>query len=150
MNTYAISGLVKKRAEIAGDIENAQDALKKLVTDLEHLDAAILLFDPDYKIDDIKPKAFRPPEDWAKRGEMSRVILDMLRNAREPMTARDIALSLMTLRGMDQADRRAVRKMTKRTGAALRHARDRGLLESKEGPGMTVVWTLVKLPSAAK
>ena len=61
---HVISALVAKRAEVAGDIENAQEALKKLIDDLEHIDATIRLFDPDYCIEGIKPKAFRPPEDW--------------------------------------------------------------------------------------
>lgn len=36
------------------------------------------MFDPDYRIETIKPKAFRPPDDWAKRGEMTRLILGIL------------------------------------------------------------------------
>jgi hypothetical protein len=40
------------------------------------------MFEPDYQVENIKPKAFRPPEDCSKRGEMSRRILDILREAR--------------------------------------------------------------------
>ena len=62
MNTYAINALVQKRAHIAGDIENAQEHLKKLVGDLEHVDATIRLFDPDYRIEGIRPHTLRPPD----------------------------------------------------------------------------------------
>jgi hypothetical protein len=48
MNTIVLSGLVKRCAELAGDIENAHEALRKMVLALESLDATILQFDPDY------------------------------------------------------------------------------------------------------
>ena len=142
--THVISALVKRRSIIAGDIENAQETVRKLATDLEHVDATIRLFAPDYCIDGIKPNAFRPPDDWAKRGEVTRVILEMLRQANEPMTVRDVALALMTIRGLDKTDRKMVGKMTKRAGAALRHSRDKGVLRSSEGPGMFALWEVVR------
>jgi hypothetical protein len=39
MNTIVLSGLVKRRAQLAGDIENAHEAPRKMVLDLESLDA---------------------------------------------------------------------------------------------------------------
>ena len=45
MNTFVIPGLVQKRAELAGDIERTQADLERMIRELEHLDAAILLFD---------------------------------------------------------------------------------------------------------
>ena len=41
-----LSGLVCKRAELAGQIEHMQMELRKLVTDLDTIDAAIRIFDP--------------------------------------------------------------------------------------------------------
>jgi hypothetical protein len=43
---HVITALVKRRAQLAGDIELAHEALRKLVLDLENLDATILQFDP--------------------------------------------------------------------------------------------------------
>ena len=59
MNAFVLSGLVKRRAELAGDIEKTHEALRKMVLDLENIDATILQFDPDFKVETIKPKAFR-------------------------------------------------------------------------------------------
>ncbi len=92
MNAFVVSGLVKRRAELAGEIERAHEALHKMVLDLENLDATILQFEPDFRVEAIKPKAFRPPKDWSNRGQMSRIILSILRQAAEPLTSRDIAL----------------------------------------------------------
>jgi hypothetical protein len=51
----------------------AHDALRRMVIDLENLDATILQFDSNFKVESIAPKAFRPPKDWSNRGEMTRI-----------------------------------------------------------------------------
>ena len=139
---HVITALVKRRAELAGDIETTHERLHKMILDLDHLDKTLLMFDPDYRIESIKPKAFRPPEDWSKRGEMTRLILGILRQAAEPMTARDIAYQLIIERALDKDDPRLLRLMTKRVGVALRGQRDRQAVESTSGTGQTVLWTL--------
>lgn len=55
-----IPALVKRRAELAGQIEATREALRKMVLDLENLDATIQEFDPNYQMEAIRPKAFRP------------------------------------------------------------------------------------------
>ena len=37
MNAFVVSGLVKRPAELAGDIEKTHEALRKMVLDLENL-----------------------------------------------------------------------------------------------------------------
>jgi hypothetical protein len=100
VNAFVVSGLVKRRAELAGDIEKAHESLRRMVADLENLDATILQFEPDFKVETIKPKAFRPPKDWANRGEMTRIVLSILRQSTEPLTARDIAYQLLAERAL--------------------------------------------------
>lgn len=139
---HVITALVKRRAELSGDIESTQKHLQQMILDLEHLDRTLLMFDPDYRIETIKPKAFRPPADWSKRGEMTRLILGILRLAAEPMSARDVALQLMLERCLDTNDDKLVRLMAKRCGVALRGMRDRGIAQSYEGPGQLVLWSL--------
>jgi hypothetical protein len=43
---HVLTGLIAKRAELAGQIEHAQDKLRQLAIDLDHIDAAIHIFDP--------------------------------------------------------------------------------------------------------
>ena len=140
MVDYVIAGLVKRRANIAGEIERAHEQLRTLLADLEALDATILQFDPDYQVEAIKPKAFRPPKDWSNRGQMTRIVLSILRQASEPLTTRDIALELLTTRALDKSDRRLLRLMTKRVGVALRGQRDKGAVQSEQGPGQYQLW----------
>jgi hypothetical protein len=67
----------------------------------------------------IKPKAFRPPLDKAHKGEMSRLVLSILRQASEPLTSRDIALQMLIERAMDKSDQRLLGLMVKRARVAL-------------------------------
>jgi hypothetical protein len=128
MNEFVLNGLVKRRSELAGEIEAVHEALRKMVTDLENLDATIVQFDPDFKVETIKPKGFRPPSDWSNRGQMSRIILSTLRQASEPLTSRDIALQLLVERALEKSDLRLLRLMTKRVGVALRIQRENGVV----------------------
>ncbi|MFD0985657.1 hypothetical protein [Methyloligella solikamskensis] len=139
---HVITALVKKRALLAGDIENAHERLRQMVQDLENLDNTLRLFDPDYQVEAIKPKAFRPPKDWSNRGEMTRICLSILRQAAEPLTTRDIALQLLIERALDKNDQRLLRLMTKRVGVALRGQRTNGVVRSEQGPGQYVLWEI--------
>ena len=142
MNEFVLNGLVKRRAQLAGDIELAHEAVRKMVLDLESLDATILQFDPSYRVEAIKAKAFRPPKDWSNRGQMSRICLSILRQAAEPLTTRDIALQLLVERALDKSDQRLLRLMTKRVGVALRGQRGNGLVRCDQGPGQYMLWRL--------
>lgn len=141
-----ISALVKKRAELAGDIENAQAKLHQMILDLEHLDQALALFDPTYEIASIKPRGFRPPPDWARRGEMTRLIMHILRKAPEPMTSRDVAMQIMVERAMDTNEKKLLQLMGKRVGVALRTLRQKGGVRSEQGSGMYLVWSVDSEP----
>ncbi len=113
-----------------------------MILDLEKLDATLLMFDPDYDIPSIKPKVFRPPDDWSKRGEMTRLCLGILRKAIEPLTSRDIAFQLIAERALDKDDPRLLRLMTKRVGVALRLQRDKEVVTSCQGPGQYRLWEI--------
>jgi hypothetical protein len=45
-DTFAISALVRKRAELAGLVDHARAELDALTANLGHLDATLRLFDP--------------------------------------------------------------------------------------------------------
>jgi len=142
MTDYVMTGLVKRRAELAGEIDATQEKLRSLIRDLEHLDATLHIFDPDIQIAAIKPRTFRPPEDWSHRGQMTRLILNVLRQTTEPMTTRDIAVQIMSERALDQDDLRLVRLMAKRCGVALRGLRDKKTVIATQGPGQFMLWEL--------
>ena len=140
---HVLSALARKRGELAGEAAALRARLAQIATDLAHVDATIRLFDPDYDLADIRAKRPRGP-DVARPGEMSRFVLDALREATEPLSTPTIAARLMTERGMNQGSRNAVRNVTKRVGMALRHQEQRGVVRSKAGAGRMLLWGLAQ------
>ncbi len=143
MTDYMITGLVKKRGQVAGEIANIHDTLNKLVKDLEHIDATLQIIAPDIEVESIRPKLFRPPEDWSKRGQMSRIVLSILRQAKEPLTSREVASKLILERGLAM-DNKLLRLMTKRVGVALKLQREKGRAQSVGESGQYLLWKIVK------
>ena len=48
----------------------------------------------------------------------------------------------MAERGLNTADKRLVRTIGKRIGSALRHLRNRGLVDSTPGQGLYLLWQI--------
>jgi hypothetical protein len=144
MTDYMVTGLVKRRAELAGEMTRTQAALAQMARDLETLDAAIKLVAPDLDIPAIAPKFVRPPDDWSKRGEMSRVVLSIMRVANKPLTSREIAAQMIVQRGLT-ATPKLLALMTKRVSTCLRDRRDQGLVANVETRGgQYLEWVIVR------
>lgn len=144
MTDYMVTGLVKRRAEIAGEIKDIQAQLGQCVRDLETLDATLKIVAPELDIPAIAPKMFKPPEHWSKRGEMSRVILDILRVARTSLTSRDIAAQMIVQRGMVSTPK-LVNLMSKRCATSLRGMRERGMVRNSGSPSaFWLEWEIVR------
>lgn len=140
----AISALKDKRGEIVGRVDALQDQLRQALIDLDHVDCTILLFDPDAELDEIKVKPM-PPRHHAFKGQVTRAILDMLRKSGSSMDGLTITKRLMEERELNLADKRLVKTIQKRVGAALRTSRDRGLVKSDEPrKGGLLTWTLTR------
>lgn len=143
MTDYALEQLKRKRADMTGEIARCHARLQTLSTDLEHLDATIRLFAPDFVQESVLPKVFTPPKSWSKRGEMSRAVLSILRVAKGPLNTREIAAMIVQQRGLD-ADQGILDIMCRRVGHVLRDKRQRGLIQSIEETGLWLQWEIVR------
>ena len=85
-----------------------------------------------------------PPRHQAFKGEVTRIVRMALRQSDRPLTTKDLAQQVMAERGLNTADKRLVRVMSKRIGSAMRHLRGRGLVRSKQGPGQYLVWKVIR------
>ena len=137
----AISALREKRGQIAGLVDALQDQLRQALIDLDHVDCTILLFDPDAQLDEIKTKPM-PPRHHAFKGQVTRSILDMLRNSGSSLDGLTITKRLMEERELNLADKKLVKTIQKRVGAALRNMRDRGMVLSQQGSQGMLLWQL--------
>lgn len=82
-----VSGLVAKHKELQALREKYKAEIKKLTVDIDHLDAAIRLFDPNADTYAIKEYVTKHR---AEKGSVKRFVLNTLREASEPMTSRQI------------------------------------------------------------
>lgn len=60
MTDYMVSGLVAKRAELAGEIERTHERLRQLVNDLGSIDATLRIVPPDLVAGAIRLKSVPP------------------------------------------------------------------------------------------
>lgn len=124
-----LSGLLRKRAEIAGNIEGVQAQLSRLIADCQHIDGAIRVFRPDIDLEDLPEGTVAAPF-TGFRGEIQRFLLDQLRNANGPLDTFQLAEHVMRKRGLDPSDRVLRNLINKRTGYALAKLRKAGRVSS--------------------
>ena len=142
MTNHAIPALLRKHTEIAREIDARQSQLVNLLSDLNALDCAIRLFDPDIALPEITMKPL-PPRDGAGRGQMSTTVLAILRTASEPMQTEAIRDEVMKRRGLSLADRPLARMMLGRVHSCLRAQRKRGIVRSAKA-GKFSAWEVVR------
>lgn len=143
MTDYVVEGLMKRRAALAGEMLAAQERMAQLARDLETLDSALKLVAPHLDIQAIAPKMVKPPDDWSKRGEMSRQVFAIMRTANKPLTSREIAGQMIVNRGL-AATPKLLNLMTRRVSSCLRDKREQGLVENCEvRGGQYLEWQVV-------
>ncbi len=138
-----LHALTRKRAEVAGQIEHIQLELRRLIAELDHIDATIRIFNPSIDIGAIRSKPV-PPRHAAFKGEVTRIVFQTLRDAQQPVTSRDIAMRLMTERGLNPDDRELALIMVKRVCACLRVQKKKGLVRNVPSVGTIQGWEVAR------
>lgn len=118
-NEHTLSALIRKRAEISAHIEDLQGQLKQAVVDLDHVEATLVIFKPDIHLEPLG-NAPIPQQHRAFRGEVTRIVLNLLRDAANPLTTPEIAEAVMRERGLNPDDKRFRKVMLGRVGACLK------------------------------
>lgn len=122
-----ISGLQAKRAELIKLHNQLTEDAKKVLCDIDHLDATIRLFDPEADLQR-RVKNRYAIKHRAHFGHSKRFVLDLLRKADAPMTSRQIAEAWATDRGL-MADEATLNILRKRVGATLQTCKKQELIE---------------------
>lgn len=97
--SHIISGLVKKRGEIKGEIEYLYSQINSLKSNLDTLDKAILLFEPEYQIDSIKT-IHKSRMRYFNNGEFKSLLLTILKSSGEPLETQEIISHLVDLKSI--------------------------------------------------
>ena len=124
--SHVVSGLVAKRGELAGEVERCRRELHRLADELDHLDATIRLFAPDYALGDIRPRKRRRAHHWFVPGECQRLVLEVLRDAAGPLSDQDVTVAAR--KGL-QDHPEAFAALQKTTLAVLRRLAGKGVAQ---------------------
>lgn len=135
---HTISGLLKKRADLFNEAALIRDRLAEIRSDIDAVDRVLGTLGYEGDLDAAMPRQKRNVV--FGKGELTRAILGELRIADEPLTSRDIAQSIVALRGDDARDRKYVSDLTRRVGKACRALRAAGTVHSVVDDKGNVMW----------
>ena len=138
-HTFAISGLVSKRSEMAGLIEHHQKEIERLRQGLYQIDAAIRIFDPTYRIRSIKTKEYRRYSRFFKKGECYRLCLEALRRADAILSTTLITEIIMHQKGLTHEHQATI---TDSVNNSLRFAERRGIVQRVGMDGVSIRWKI--------
>lgn len=135
-----IQGLLAKRKQLAKLLKDLRAEERKVVSDLDHLDGAIRLFDPE--ADGVRLARY-PTKHRAKKGEVIRLVVRMLKDADRPLTSLDIVHQQIKDRSL-KADDGTVVLLRKRVGACLTKLKNDGYVRGVDLPGLYKGWEWVR------
>lgn len=122
-----LSGLVAKRNELVRYRDQLEADIRALTVDIDHLEAAIRIFDPE---DTPEARKRYAALHRAPKGQSTRFVLRALREASGPLTSRDLADMWCQERGLTVKDS-TVSMLRKRIGATLKALEHKGAVRQE-------------------
>jgi hypothetical protein len=150
MTDYVFSGLIAKRAELAGVIDQLQRQLDQYRADLTHIDGVLRILATDLDPETIRPKRTYRRNRCFGRNELSRLCLGVLRTAAgEPLSADDITGRVIAAKGFDVGDSILRAAIRNQVGSIVKRLHRGGDVENI-GTGRASKWRLVDDIGAAE
>ena len=137
-----VSGLKTKRKELVKLLGKITGEAERVRTSIKHIDGCIVLFDPNAKPPTTYHDGFIPRH-TAPKGHLKRFILTQLREASDPLSARQIA-DAWIIDQMIEADTDTLRLLRKRIGISINTIRHCGLVVEAGMDGPSKLWALKK------
>lgn len=91
----AVLTLSQLHAELAGKFLENRKATLKIKTAMLQVEAVLQMLQPGFSVAAIAAKRRNKSNPWFKRGTLFRSVVDVMRRAQAPMTAREIADALI-------------------------------------------------------
>jgi hypothetical protein len=142
-NRYALHALRDKRATLAGEIADLKKQLAWRVSQLDHVDACLNIFEPGFDPDKIGVKRPRKRIKLFRQGELSRHILNALRQAEGTLSTADVVSHVLAALGCAEAARPA---LAPRVRTNLQYLEKQRRLVAKTGKARTAMWSLAAPP----
>jgi hypothetical protein len=135
---HTITGLLTKRADLFNEAERIRDRLAEIKNDLGAIDRTLNVLGYSGDLDEAMPRQKR--EVIFGRGELSKAIFGELRHAEGPLSSREIAQTIVSMRGEDARDRKYIADLTRRVSKALRGMREEGRVRSATDAKGNLSW----------
>ncbi len=133
---HTISGLLTKRSDLFNEAERLRDRQAVIKNDVDAIDRVLRSLGYTGDLDAEMPRQRR--QAIFGPGELTRAILDVLRDASTPMASRDVAREILAVNEQDARDRRLLTEHTRRVSKALRILNQKGavarLLDASGAP----------------
>jgi hypothetical protein len=127
---------------LAGEVEHHRRELNRLSDALSHVDATIPLFDPSCELGALPARQRGSRHQWFGPGACQRLVLEVLRDAVEPLSSRALAQEVAARKGLE--DRRDVLAVVQKTASAvLRRLVAKGVARRQMLADGTPVWERV-------
>ncbi|HVC61916.1 MAG TPA: hypothetical protein VND19_16340 [Acetobacteraceae bacterium] len=127
-DSFAILALRRKRAHLAGQIDQAERRIDPLRAALAHLDAVLRLFDATSNPELIPTIRPTTRGTFFRHGEQMRLCLEALREAGKPMRVRSVTEYAMLAKGLPVDDARVREGIADQVRIALGRMEKRGLV----------------------
>jgi hypothetical protein len=137
-----VSGLIEKRRELAGIIDEMQRKLDQHRADLTHIDGVLRVLASDLDPGTLGPKRVYRRNRYFARNELSRLCLGVLRTAAgELLSTNDIAGRVITAKGFDSGDAILRAAIREQVGSIVKRLHRNGAIENI-GAGRASKWKL--------
>jgi|CXWL01.1.fsa_nt_gi hypothetical protein len=124
---HVLTALYAKYARIMGALRQSEGQADKHRADLAHIAATILLFKPDWTCEGIKPRKAHKPSRWPRRGAGMKTALSVLRQAKGPLSTREIVVRVLEHHKMAEPDYDELKRICASFNGALRNRIGRGV-----------------------
>jgi hypothetical protein len=142
MTDHVVSGLMAKRAELAGIIDQLQRQLDQHRADLTHIDGVLRVLASDLNPETIRPRRVYRRNRYFARNELSRLCLGVLRiGAGEMLSADDIAGRVIAAKGFDSGDAILRAAIREQVGSIVKRLHRERAVENV-GAGRASKWKL--------
>ena len=143
-DTHVISALVKKRAELRGDIIHYKQLIATLDKDLQTIDATIKIFDVDYDISSIKPVR-KGRNRFFNNGEAKVLVLEVLKNSNLPISTDKISDIIATNKNLSFENKTVKSNFQKSILLALNTCLSNGIVEKVSKDRLSIVWKIKEI-----
>ncbi|MCT7570483.1 hypothetical protein [Aliarcobacter butzleri] len=144
-DTHVISALVKKRAELRGDIIHYKQLIATLDKDLQTIDATIKIFEPDYKFGSEKVVNKHTRNRFFNNGEAKVLVLEILKNSEVPISTDKISDIIAVNKNLSFENKTDKSNFQKSILLALNTCLSNNLVEKVSKDGLSIIWKIKEL-----